>query len=176
MANLAAYGRFDRRAALYNAQRLVQQNKLSPAIEAYERLTRQDPSDWASANTLGDLLVRAHRADQAIREYLRVAHYLTSTGFLARAGAIYRKVLRLDPTHVEALRETESLNIQRFAKPGDQARRVEEAQVRVDPPPVAVAGVDHPATPETTPASTTAERDDRHDCTWSLDQPDPSPA
>ena len=173
MANLAADGRFDRRAALDNAQRLVQQNKLSQAIEAYERLTRQDPSDWASANTLGDLLVRAHRADQAIREYLRVAHYLTSTGFLARAGAIYRKVLRLDPTHVEALRETESLNIQRFAKPGDQARRVEEAQARVDPAPVAA---DHPATAETTPASTTAERDDRHDCTWSLDQPDPSPA
>ena len=175
MANLAADGRFDRRAALDNAQRLVQQNKLSPAIEAYERLTRQDPSDWASANTLGDLLVRAHRADQAIREYLRVAHYLTSTGFLARAGAIYRKVLRLDPTHVEALRETESLNIQRFAKPGDQARRVEETQARVDPAPVA-AGVDHPATPETTPASTIAERDDRDDCTRSLDQPDPSPA
>ena len=176
MANLAADGRFDRRAALDNAQRLVQQNKLSPAIEAYERLTRQDPSDWASANTLGDLLVRAHRADQAIREYLRVAHYLTSTGFLARAGAIYQKVLRLDPTHVEALRETESLNIQRFTKPGDQAKRVGDAQVHVDPAPVAAAVVDHPATPETPPASTIGERDKTHDCTWSLDQPDPSPA
>jgi len=174
MANLAD-GRFDRRAALDNAQRLVQQNKLSPAIEAYEQLTRQDPSDWASANTLGDLLVRAHRADQAIREYLRVAHYLTSTGFLARAGAIYKKVLRLDPTHVEALRETESLNIPRFVKPGDQAKRIGEAQVQVDPAPVAAA-VDHPATPETPPAPTIAERDNKHDPTWSLDQPDPSPA
>jgi len=176
MANLAGDGRFDRRAALDNAQRLVRQNKLSPAIEAYERLTRQDPSDWASANTLGDLLVRAHRADQAIREYLRVAHHLTSTGFLARAGAIYQKVLRLDPTHVEALRETESLNIQRFTKPGDQAKRVGETQVQVDPAPVAAAVVDQPATPETPPASKTTEGDNRDDCTWSLDQPDPSPA
>jgi len=176
MANLAGDGRFDRRAALDNAQRLVQQNKLSPAIEAYERLTRQEPSDWASANTLGDLLVRARRTDQAIREYLRVAHCLTTMGFHARAGAIYKKVLRLDPTHVEALRETESLNIQRFTKPGDQAKRVGETQVQVDPAPVAAAVVDHPATPETPPASKTAERDDRQDCTWSLDQPDPSPA
>jgi len=172
MANLAADGRFDRRAALDNAQRLAQQNKLPQAIEAYTQLTRQDPSDWASANTFGDLLLRANRTDQAIREYLRVAHHLTNAGFFARAGAIYKKVLRLDPTHVEALRETESLNIQRFAKTGDQTKRVTEEQVRVEPAPVAAAVVENPAIAETT----TAERDDRHDCTWSLDQPDPSPA
>ena len=176
MANLARGGRFDRRAALDNAQRLVQQNKLSQAIDAYEQLTRQDPSDWTSANTLGDLLVRAHRADQAIREYLRVAQCLTSTGFLARAGAIYQKVLRLDPTHAEALRQMESLNIQRFAKPGDQANRVPEAQVRVDPEPIAVAAIEPAPTADTPSAATVTERDGGLDCTWSLDQPDPSPA
>jgi tetratricopeptide (TPR) repeat protein len=174
MANLGADGRFDRRTALDNAQRLVQQNKLSRAIGAYEQLTREDPRDWASANTFGDLLVRANRTDQAILEYLRVAHHLTDAGFLARAGAIYKKVLRLEPAHVEALRGTESLNIQRFATPGDPAKRGGEGQVRVDPAPAAAASVVHPMTPETTGTSTHAECDDRPDRTWSLDQPDPS--
>ena len=174
MANPAADGRFDRRTALDNAQRLAQQNKLSQAIEAYEQVTRQDPGDWASANTFGDLLVRANRTDQAIREYLRVARHQTDAGFVARAGAIYKKVLRLDPTHVEALRETESLNIQRFAKAGDPAKRAVEEQAQIDQK--AAAAIVHPATPEPALASTMDVPGDRHDCTWSLDEPDPSPA
>ena len=172
MANQATDGRFDRRTALDKAHRLAQQNKLSQAIEAYEQVTRHDPTDWASANTFGDLLVRANRTDQAICEYLRVARHQTAAGFFARAGAIYKKVLRLDPTHVEALGEAESLNPRRFTTPGDPAKRGGEEQAQVDQK--AAAAVVHPATPEAALASTIPVPDDRRDCTWSLDQPDPA--
>jgi tetratricopeptide (TPR) repeat protein len=116
MAKIATDGRFDRRSALDKAQSLVQQGKVAQAIEAYEQIVRHDPTDWNSGNTLGDLLVRAGLTQQAIREYTRVADDLAKEGFLARAGAIYKKVLRLNPTHVDALRETESLQVQRFAQ------------------------------------------------------------
>ena len=195
---MAADGLFDRRSVLDSAQRLVQQNKVPQAIEAYEQLVRHDPSDWSSANTLGDLLVRARLVDQAIREYLRIADYLAGAGFLARAGAIYKKVLRLDPQHVDALRQTESVHLQRFAKPGGQAQQVQEP-VRVDPEPpamnpapaepmrlsfeptsqtesVAVAEVDSGPAPASPSAAVVTENDQRQDCAWSLDQPDPSPA
>lgn len=199
MAKMAD-GRFDRRAVLENAQRLAQQNKVSQAIEAYEQLVRHDPSDWSSANTLGDLLVRARLVDQAIGEYVRIAHYLVSTGFLARAGAIYRKVLRLDPKHADALRQTESLNIQRFAKPGDTPRRALEPLDRLEPVPapavnpalaepmrsaleptsqtesVNAAAVAPAPTPATPSGAMAPESDSGRDCTWSWDQPDPSPA
>jgi tetratricopeptide (TPR) repeat protein len=107
---------FNRRAVLDRAQLLVQRNKLPMAIEAYEQLVQHNPADWNSANTLGDLLVRTGLVERAIREYVRTAEHLASSGFLARASAIYQKLLRLDPGHPEALRHVEALNIERFAK------------------------------------------------------------
>jgi len=195
MANMATDGRFDRRALLANAQRLVQQNKVPQAIQAYEQLVQHDPGDWTSANTLGDLLVRARLVDQATREYIRIAHYLVSTGFLARAGAIYKKVLRLDPRHAVALRQTEYLNIQRLVKPAHPSHGLTEAVVRVNPEPLpALAEPTHPAlepvppepvkatavdpapTPATPSAAKVSEPDAALGSTWSWDQPDPSPA
>lgn len=123
MAKTATDGRFDRRSALDKAQSLMQQGKVPQAIEAYEQVVRHDPTDWSSGNTLGDLLVRAGLTQQAIGEYTRVADELAKAGFLARAGAIYKKVLRLNPKHVDALRETESLQVQRFAQVSGPSRQ-----------------------------------------------------
>jgi tetratricopeptide (TPR) repeat protein len=199
MEKMAAEERFDRRALLENAQHLVQQNKVSQAIHAYEQLVRHDPGDWNSANTLGDLLVRARHVDQAIREYIRIAHYLVSTGFLARASAIYKKVLRLDPTNADALRQTQSLNIQRFTKPDHPSRGVLQSPIQAAPAPAPLTNtaLDEPAhrslqpapsepvnaiaadpapTPATPSAASASERDTELGSTWSWDQPDPSPA
>lgn len=134
MAKSATDGRFDRRSALDKAQSLMQQGKVPQAIEAYEQVVRHDPTDWSSANTLGDLLVRAGLGQQAIREYTRIADDLAKAGFLARAGAIYKKVLRLNPEHVDALRETESLQVQRFAQVSGPSRQPAN-QVSPEPAP-----------------------------------------
>lgn len=133
MAKATANGQFDRRSVLDRAQSLTQQGKVPQAIEAYESVVRHDPEDWSSANTLGDLLVRAGLTQQAIREYTRIADHLAKAGFLARAGAIYKKVLKLNPTHVEALRESESLQVQRIAQAGGPSRQSPEAPVEASP-------------------------------------------
>jgi tetratricopeptide (TPR) repeat protein len=123
MAKSATHRRFDRRSALDKAQILMHQGKVPQAIEAYTEIVRHDPADWSSANTLGDLFVRAGLTQQAIDEYARIADDLANAGFFARAGAIYKKVLRLDPKHVDALRQTESLQGQRFAQTGGPSRQ-----------------------------------------------------
>ena len=123
MDKTATHRRFDRRLALDKAQILMQQGKVPQAIEAYTQVVRHNPADWSSANTLGDLFVRAGLTQQAIHEYTRIADDLAKAGFFARAGAIYKKVLRLNPKHVDALRETESLQVQRFAPAGGSSRQ-----------------------------------------------------
>ena len=47
-----------------------------------------------TANALGDCYYRAHRADKAVEQYVRIADYLLQDGLLQPAGALYRKILK----------------------------------------------------------------------------------
>ena len=49
----------DRTQALKNAEKLLRQGKLDGAIAEYVRVIEEQPRDWNSRNSLGDLYVRA---------------------------------------------------------------------------------------------------------------------
>ena len=63
-ATLDGDAAFDRIATLRNAVKLLRLGKLMPAIEEYVQVVEDDPRDWATANTLGDLYIRANRLDK----------------------------------------------------------------------------------------------------------------
>jgi tetratricopeptide (TPR) repeat protein len=109
---------FDRSSALAKAQQFAQRGKLQPAIDAFQEVIERDPRDWASANLLGDVLVRAGQVDRAVEEYLRIAEFLTGEGFVARATGIYRKVLRLQPNNALARSHVADLTQQRLQPAG----------------------------------------------------------
>ncbi|MGH9309266.1 MAG: tetratricopeptide repeat protein [Vicinamibacterales bacterium] len=88
---------FDREDTLKKAEKLLRQGRVEPAIAEYLRLAEADPSDWMTANTLGDLYVRAGQSDKAAAEYARVADHFVSEGFYPRAAAIFKKLLKLNP-------------------------------------------------------------------------------
>ena len=50
---------FDREGTLRKAEKLLRQGKLDQAIAEYRAVIEDQPSDWNTANTLGDLYVRA---------------------------------------------------------------------------------------------------------------------
>jgi tetratricopeptide (TPR) repeat protein len=93
----------DRAATLKNAEKLLRQGKMEPAIAEYLRLVEDQPRDWNLANTLGDLYVRAAQVDRAIEQFTRIADSLSEEGFLPKASAIYKKILKLKPEHEHAL-------------------------------------------------------------------------
>jgi tetratricopeptide (TPR) repeat protein len=93
----------DRAATLKNAEKLISQGKVEPAIAEYLRLLEDQPRDWNLANTLGDLYVRAGQVDTATELFARMADSLNEAGFLPKASAIYKKVLKLRPDHEHAL-------------------------------------------------------------------------
>src|SRR5688572_30371253 len=93
----------DRTAALRNAEKFLRQGKVEPAIAEYVRLVMDQPEDWNSANALGDLYVRSGQIDKAIGQFIRIADNLIERGFLQKAGAVYKKVLRLKPENEQAL-------------------------------------------------------------------------
>ncbi len=93
----------DRVAALRNAEKLLRQGKLEPAIVEYLRIVDDQPRDLNSTNTLGDLYVRAGQVDKALEQFLRIAGILFEDGFLPKAAALYKKILKLKPDHEPAL-------------------------------------------------------------------------
>jgi len=87
----------DRDEVLRKAEKLLRTGKLDLAIAEYVRLVDEQPRDWNSRNTLGDLYVRANKPKEAVAQYTRIAEYLTSEDLPAKAAALYKKILRIVP-------------------------------------------------------------------------------
>ncbi len=93
----------DRAITLKNAEKLLRQGKLNPAIAEYLRIVEEQPRDFNTANILGDLYVRAKQIDKAVDQFTRIADGLSAEGFLPKAGAVYKKILKLKPDHEHSL-------------------------------------------------------------------------
>jgi tetratricopeptide (TPR) repeat protein len=92
----------DRDTTVRRAEKLLRDGRLDAAIAEYEALVDDQPNDWNSANALGDLLVRAGRVDKAVMQYARIADHLAREGFLPKAAALYKKILKIKPDEDEA--------------------------------------------------------------------------
>jgi tetratricopeptide (TPR) repeat protein len=93
----------DRGDTLRNAEKLVRQGKLDQAIAEYLRVIEAQPRDWTTGNTLGDLYLKIGQVDKAIDQFIRLANGLSDAGFLPKAAALYKKVLKINPDHEHAL-------------------------------------------------------------------------
>ena len=94
---------FDREGTLRNAEKLLRQGKLDPAIAEYRKVIDDQPSDWNTANTLGDLYVRAGQIDKAVAQYNDIAAHLANDGFFPKAVALYKKILKIKPDEERAM-------------------------------------------------------------------------
>jgi len=93
----------DRPAALRNAERFLRLGRLEEAIAEYRSVLDDQPLDWNTANALGDLYVRAGQLDQAVAHFVRTADTLAREGFVVRASALYKKILKFRPDHEYSL-------------------------------------------------------------------------
>jgi tetratricopeptide (TPR) repeat protein len=87
----------DRAEVLKKAEKLLRTGKLDLAIAEYVRLIEEQPRDWNTRNTLGDLYVRASKPQEAVAQYVQIADHLYKEGFYPKAAALYKKVLKITP-------------------------------------------------------------------------------
>jgi len=92
----------DREDTLKKAEKLLRQGKLEAAIAEYVRVTHDQPRDWNTANTLGDLYVRANQPAKAVEQYARIAEHFVHDGFYPKAAALYKKILKISPNDEQA--------------------------------------------------------------------------
>ncbi len=93
----------DRRKGLQTAERLLKQGKLQAALSELRKVSESAPNDLLTLNRLGDLLARQGRHPEAIDYYRRIAEQFASGGFVPKAIAIHKKILRLDPQNLESM-------------------------------------------------------------------------
>jgi tetratricopeptide (TPR) repeat protein len=93
---------FDKRKALQTALTYTQQGRLDKAIAEYQNVLKADPNDLNVLNTLGDLYARTGNKVEAITQYMRLGDAYRKDGFAAKATAVYKKVIKLDPGNLPA--------------------------------------------------------------------------
>jgi len=87
----------DRDERSRRAEKLASSGRLEAAAAEYEAIVAENPRDLATANTLGDLYVRAGFPDRARPHYEHVADAYAREGFFAKAAGFYKKLLKLGP-------------------------------------------------------------------------------
>jgi tetratricopeptide (TPR) repeat protein len=87
----------NKRKILENARKLAQKGAQAKALKEYERLVKLDPRDAKLRLEIGDAYRRWGQVDEAIDTYAKVADQYTREGFDARAVAVYKQIVNLDP-------------------------------------------------------------------------------
>jgi pilus assembly protein FimV len=90
-----------REKVIQAAERLVARGKVEAAIKEYRKVLTENPRDTNTLNRVGDLYARIERIDDAVALFTRIAEHYTEDGFFVKAIAIYKKIIKLDPTRLE---------------------------------------------------------------------------
>ncbi len=91
------------------AARAAGRGHLERALRGYLGLAREVPKDLQQLNRTGDLMVRTRQVKRGVELFLEVARGYERDGFEAKAIAIYRKILRIEPTQLAARQRLRAL-------------------------------------------------------------------
>jgi tetratricopeptide (TPR) repeat protein len=91
-----------RQDVVQSAEKLVARGRLEAAIDEYRKVLEASPNDTATLNRVGDLYARLNRPQRATELFRRTAENFARQGFFVKAIAIYKKIIRLDASHIAA--------------------------------------------------------------------------
>lgn len=92
----------NKRKVLDGARKFAQKGAKAKALKEYNRLLAADPRDAKLLLEVGDAYRRWGQAEEAIAQYSKVALQYRQDGFDARAVAVFKQILNLDPKHYAA--------------------------------------------------------------------------
>jgi tetratricopeptide (TPR) repeat protein len=95
---------FDKEKLRRTAEKSLAQGKIQAAIKDYCRIAENDPRDYNTLNTLGDLYARVNAPERAVECFTRIAEYYETQGFSHKAIAMYKKIARLKPDDIKVSR------------------------------------------------------------------------
>jgi len=91
----------DKNKIIEAAGKLVAKGAYDKAIKEYQRILDVDSRDVRTLQKMGELYQKKNEPKQASLYFMRVAESYASDGFFLKAVALYKQVLKLDPSLVE---------------------------------------------------------------------------
>jgi hypothetical protein len=107
---------------------LLAKGRYKEAAEGFKKLLKRDSENVGLRIKLGDALVATGSKEEAIRCYENAAELYAERGFLLKAIALQKKILKLDPTREESLKQIAQMA---------QAPPTPRAEAEVEAPPEA---------------------------------------
>lgn len=95
---------------LESAQKNILKGQLDRAIAEYRQIIELDPSDLRHRQKIAELLTKAKRNEDAIKEYTFIAKHYIETDHYLKAIAVYKQIQKLDPLNPEITLTLASLN------------------------------------------------------------------
>ncbi len=92
----------NRNKVLEAARKYQSRGQYDKAIAQYKKLVDADKRDVRSLLKIGDLYVRKGDRGSAIETYEKVAGHYAQQGFFLKAIAVYKQILKLDPSRLDA--------------------------------------------------------------------------
>ncbi len=92
----------NRNKVLDAARKYQSRGQYDKAIAQYKKLVDTDKRDVRSLLKIGDLHVRKGDRGSAIETYENVAGHYAQQGFFLKAIAVYKQILKLDPSRLDA--------------------------------------------------------------------------
>jgi tetratricopeptide (TPR) repeat protein len=93
----------DKEKILDLVQKFILKGQPKKAISEYIKLIEVDPKDKRLYLKLGDLYYKNGENEKAITEYMKLAGLYVEEDLNSRAISIYKKVLSINPKHLDAL-------------------------------------------------------------------------
>jgi tetratricopeptide (TPR) repeat protein len=90
-----------REVVVQMAEKFVARGKIEPAIREYRKLLAENPNDINTLNRVGDLYAKIQRIDEAVDFFSQIGEQYSAQGFFVKAIAIYKKIIKLDPTRLD---------------------------------------------------------------------------
>ncbi|BEH10323.1 MULTISPECIES: tetratricopeptide repeat protein [Geobacter] len=84
---------------LDSAQKFLIKGQVDRAIREYEQAVTLDPKDVRVRQKYAELLVRASRKNEALREFEVIGKFYADNGFFLKAIAVYKQIQKIDPTN-----------------------------------------------------------------------------
>ncbi|MBI3448430.1 MAG: tetratricopeptide repeat protein [Acidobacteria bacterium] len=121
----------DRNKVQQQAEKLVQAKKYDAGIAQYQALVSDNPRDLVTLNKIGDLYVQLGKKGEATRTFTRIAEIHAADGFFLKAIAIYKKINKIEPSHLDTLQRLADLYAKQGLKPEARAQYVAVADAHM---------------------------------------------
>ncbi|MEE8525172.1 MAG: tetratricopeptide repeat protein, partial [Thermoanaerobaculia bacterium] len=91
----------NREGVIRAAEKYVSRGKLEAGIKEYRKVLAENPNDANTLNRVGDLYARIERFGEAVKLFTQIAEQYTRDGFFVKSIAIYKKIIKLDPSSLQ---------------------------------------------------------------------------